>query len=594
MAKEFIKILNGVPAPKGFHYMPNGKLMNDAHHIAQFGYITKIIREFNINLSDIDNNGERRPFTINGDDGCYFSLKVYTPSSPTVDSTVKYYDFTTSTFTTTVTGLNKIQLSGGSYTGYISFPAETSGLVSYSVDLIAETVGNCQTTHISYGEVRNLDNSININKSTGSNSNLIKKILHQDVAKTLTLSIVAPSLYATSTNTLDGAVVSGNKFVVANSFTSKGIAVNDLVTSEQMTAAEHTLVTSLNPDRDNAKEFKTSISNSEGDAIALTFTPAFNGITPHYTDSTTGAHVITTYSGASFSTGFSINVIAPTGRSLTVNRLPNSEDLCAVTTVVFSNGLAIQGENTSSSSLFHRFPVANIAGLSSNMVLDPARSGGGTNTSVGSIIAPYSTSTEITEVIDGPYTSEITKRSVLDISVLGVDAAGNEITASDRNGRPTAQAGNLAFNVQQAAALTGDTSKIYAFGSGKIQTLTGMSVSVSDVNIEETRVKTTLTSACSNSTIVALSELSNISIGATVSGPGIDSSRANPTVVFKSNRSGTGTITLSSAETIEDGQSLFFDPGVGSFTITGVINIENMALSNTSLYFDIEKFVTCS
>lgn len=594
MAKEFIKILNGVPAPKGFHYMPNGKLMNDAHHIAQFGYITKVIKEFNIDLNDINNNGERRSFTITGDDGCYFSLKVYTPSSPTVDSTVKYYDFATSTFSTTITGLNKIQLPGGSYTGYITFPAETSGLISYSIDLIAETVGNCQTVHEGYQEVRNPDNSININRSTGSNSNLIKKILHQDVAKTLTLSVVAPSLYATSTNTLDGAVSSGNKFIVGTSFTGKSIAVNDLVTSDLMTAAEHTLVTSLNPDRDNAKEFKTSITNSESDGATLTFTPSFNGITPHYTDSTTGAHVITTYSGASFSTGFSINVVAPTGRSLVVNRLPNSEDLCAVTTVVFSNGLAIQGENTSSSSLFHRFPVANIAGLSSNMVLDPSRSAGGANTSLGSIIASYSTTTEITEVIDGPYTSEITKRSVADVSVLGVDPAGNDITASDRNGRPTAQAGNLTFNKQQAAALTGDTSKIYAFGPNKIQTLTGMSVSVSDIEIEEIGNKAALNSACSNSAIVSLAEVSGVSIGATVSGPGIDSARANPTVVSKSVRSGAGSITLSAAQTIEDGQTLFFTPGVKTFTITGVISVENMALSNTSLYFDIEKFVTCS
>ena len=594
MAKEFIKELNGVLAPKGFHYMPNGKLMNDAHHIAQFGYIEKTIKEFNIDLSDINNNGERRVFTITGDDGCYFSLKVYTPSSPTVDSTVKYYDFINSTFSTTVTGLNKVKLQGGSYTGYINFPAETSGLISYSVDLIAETVGNCKTGHVIYEEARNLDNSININKSTGSNSNLIKKILHQDVAKTLTLSIVAPSLYAASENTLDGTVSSSNKFVVGTSFTNKSVAVNDLVTSSNMTAAEHTLVTSLNPDRDNAKEFKTNITNSEDNSAVLTFTPPFNGIIPHYTDSTTGAQVINTHSGASFSTGFSINVIAPTGRSLTVNRLPTSQDLCAVTTVVFSNGLAIQGENTSSSTLFHRFPVANIAGLSSNMVLDPSRSAGGANTSLGSIIAPYITTAEITEIIDGPYSSEIIKRNVLDVSVLGIDPAGNDITTSDRNGVPTAQAGNLTFNTQQKAALTGDTSKIYACGPAQIQTLTGINVDISDVNVEEVAFKAALTSACSNSSTVALSEVSGISIGATASGPGINSSLVNPTVVSKSVRSGAGNITLSANQTIDDGQTLFFSPGVSSFTIIGVISIENMALSNTSLYFDIEKFVTCS
>ena len=594
MAKEFIKELNGVQAPKGFHYMPNGKLMSDAHHIAQFGYITKTITNFNINLNDINNSGEKRAFTITGDDGCYFSLKVYTPSSPTVDSTVKYYDFTNSTFSTTVTGLNKVQLKGGSYTNYINFPAETSGLISYSIDLIAETVGNCRTVHTIYEEIRNLDNSININRSTGSNSNLIKKILHQDVAKTLTLSIVAPSLYATSENTLDGNVSSDSKFVVANSFTNSTIAINDLVTSDSMTAAEHTLVTSLNPDLDNAKEFKTSVANSESDGATLTFTPPFNGVTPHYTDSTTGAHVITTHSGASFSTGFSITVTAPTGRSLIVNRLPELRDLCAVTTVTFSNGLAIEGENTSSDTLFHRFPVVNIAGLTPGMVLDPSRSGGGANTLPGSIIAPYSTSTEITEVLEGPYSSEIIKRNINNVSVLGVDPAGNNITTVDRNGKPTAQAGNLAFNLQQAAALTGDTSKIYAFGPTQIEALTGMTIDISDIEIEEVGLKTTTTAASSDSLTVALTEVSGVSIGATVSGAGINSALANPTITSKSVRSGNGNISLTSAQTIESGQTLFFSPGVQSFTIKGIINIENMAISNTSLYFDIEKFATCS
>ena len=47
---KFIKTLNGKKAPKGFHYMPNGKLMNDAHHVAQFGYIEKTINKRTIKI----------------------------------------------------------------------------------------------------------------------------------------------------------------------------------------------------------------------------------------------------------------------------------------------------------------------------------------------------------------------------------------------------------------------------------------------------------------------------------------------------------------------------------------------------------------
>ena len=34
----FIKQKDGVKAPAGFHYMPNGRLMSDANHIALNGY----------------------------------------------------------------------------------------------------------------------------------------------------------------------------------------------------------------------------------------------------------------------------------------------------------------------------------------------------------------------------------------------------------------------------------------------------------------------------------------------------------------------------------------------------------------------------
>jgi hypothetical protein len=589
---EFIKQLNGVKAPRGFHYMSNGKLMSDADHVAMYGYIPKTIQSLDMDLSDIDNDGERRMFTINGDDGSYFSLKVYTPSSPTVDATVKYYDFYESTWSTSVTGLRKIRLTGGSYVGYINFPAETSSLISYSFDLIAETTGNHKTSHTSYVEVRNLDNSVNINKSTGSNSSLLRKVLYQDVAKTLTLSIVAPSLYDPSTNTLDGAVSSGTKFIVDNSLTNKTIALGDLVTSTNMTLAEYSLVTAINPDGDNVKEFSTSIANSESDGVTLTFTPVFRSITPHYTDSTTGADVIPTFSGASFSSGFSITVAAPTGRSLVVNRLPNTEDLCAIQTVTFGNGLAIRGENTSSDSVFYRFPATNIVGLSSGMFLDPSRASGGTNTSTPAVISSYRATQEATSVIESAYSSLIKKSDIVDIEIDGVDPAGNDITTVDRNGRPTAQAGNIVFNRQQVAALTGDTSKIYAYGSSQIEKLTGMKVNVRDVEIEDTLVSTTLTSGCDNSVSVALTEVSGISIGATVKGAGIASSAVNPTVVKKSTRSGNGTVTLSVAQTIENGQTLYFSPGVQTFTIKGVIDVESMAIANTKLYFDIERFVT--
>ena len=54
----------GQTAPAGFHYMPNGKLMSDADHIATHGYIERNITSFYIDTKDILHEGETRTFQV--------------------------------------------------------------------------------------------------------------------------------------------------------------------------------------------------------------------------------------------------------------------------------------------------------------------------------------------------------------------------------------------------------------------------------------------------------------------------------------------------------------------------------------------------
>jgi len=119
-----------------------------------------------------------------------------------------------------------------------------------------------------------------------------------------------------------------------------------------------------------------------------------------------------------------------------------------------------------------------------------------------------------------------------------------------------------------------------------------MKVNLKDVEIEETQFKTTTSAACISSTTIALSDVSGVSIGATVTGAGINPSVASPTVSSRTVNTGAGSITVTAAQTLESGQTLFFSPGVKTFTITGIVEVENMAISDTTLYFDIERFVT--
>lgn len=587
--EEFVKELNGVKAPKGFHYMPNGKLMNDAHHIAQYGYVDKKINSIDIDFTDVSHVGESRPFTISGSG--YISIEIYDDAA-----TPNYYNFYTNTWSTDKNGsIHKIKIEG-TYTNYINFEENTSSLKKFTFRVIAETVYNCRTSQGNYVESRNADNSININKSTGSNSNIVEKIIYQDVEKSLFISCIAPSKYATVTDTVDGATSSSNRLVFDNNLSSKGAFVGDLITTgSEATTAEFTLITSIDPDDDNPKEIQTSLANSISDGATVTFTPAFNGITPHSSDSTTGRDTLSISSGGTLDASFTVTITAPSGRLLAVTKTPTTSDLCFFKNVTIgSSALDLPGENTSGGNF--RWPVDNIAGITEGMFLDPARSGGGTNTTTPSIIKSYVTTTTIKSFNQNEEYSALYDETIEEENIKGVSAGTNDITAVDRNGRPTAQAGNLIFSNQQASALASDSSvRIFAQGANQIKSMTGMDVSLSDVEVTLTDLFVTTSGSVSNSTTIPLAStdggMGNVAIGAEISGTNIDASVANPTVVSKAGQTGAGNIVVSSNQTLESGQTLKVENFATTITVTGKISVSNFPLSNTEIFLNLERFL---
>ena len=113
--EEFVKEFNGQKAPVGFHYMPNGKLMSDADHIAVYGYVPKTINDINIDTKDISYLGETRRFNVTGQPGSFFSLEI-------VDDSNNYYDFETDLWSTSKKRLSRIKLGSSGFTGIIRFP----------------------------------------------------------------------------------------------------------------------------------------------------------------------------------------------------------------------------------------------------------------------------------------------------------------------------------------------------------------------------------------------------------------------------------------------------------------------------------------
>tara|TARA_R110000822_G_scaffold68055_4_gene165533 strand:+ start:195 stop:2180 length:1986 start_codon:yes stop_codon:yes gene_type:complete len=654
--EKFQKTRNGVDAPLGFHYMPNGKLMNDAHHIAAYGYYEKEIKSVKINTNDLPFTGETRSFSINGDPGSIFSVEIY-------DDSGNYYNFYNKTWSTTKSRLDRVEIDElGYYEFSVGFDAlgfvdktcdynndptiahddddgkievgmsvtgtgipdgatvatvssdtsfelsvSTTGgavtngaltfrkLKTYKVDIWAETVYNIKTKHSEYFDARFIDNTLDINNCRGSNSSLLQKRIYQDVKKNLYISCIAPSLHATSADTVNGAVSSSKRIVIDGSAVDPNVVqVGDLVTGTGIAAAVHALVDVIDPDGDNTNEIETTIADSIGNDVAITFTPPFNGVTPHGSDSTTGRQAIDISSGQTSSFPFSITLTAPDNRVISAYKTPTTDDLCAIKEITFeSAALAISGEDTDSSAKFYRWPVTNIAGLSGGMKLDPSRSGSGANTTTPASIQGYATTSPSATVSSSGYGSVVTTASVANVTVPAIDSASNDITAIDRTGVVTAQKGNIVFDIQQLDALKADANvKIYGHGKNEIKQITGATVTLKDVVITPTQVSTTTSGAVSSSTQIGLTEVGGIGAGQSIRGVGIDPAVVNPIVVIKKAGTGAAIVQASVAQTLESGQTLFFDGASSIITITGVIEVENMGISDTTLFLDLERFIT--
>jgi len=584
---EFVKIKDGVEGPKGFHYMPSGRLMSDADHIAANGYIERTINSIEVDYRDIPPEGGSKIITVIGSAGFVFSIEVYEGAR------ASYYNFKTQTWGASLYKKTNVQAASGTYSEKILLPAQAS-LKTITINVYAETVENIKTQHAPLVEERFEDGSLDLNRSSGSDSNIVTKILYQDVIKNLTLSTFSPSKTHSSQGTTKAAV-STNRMTIDEFATDPNIVeVGDLIACTGISAALGVLVTKINPDGDNPHEIEMSAADVVSDGVTVTFFPAFRGLTPNNVSSTTGRAALEVVSGSYGSFNFLITLAAIGSRGFSQTRLPTTEDLCFINSVTFGEDASpITGEDISGST-FYRWPVENTANLANGMALDPSRSESGANTTTPAEISDYSVNKTLQKInTSNRYYTDVENYTEQDTYVSGVDNVSNPITTIDRNGRVTARAGNIAFSVQQADALKEDANVlIIAQGAEAIFQATGMEVEISNTSITPTQVSTTTTAASSASTTIALTEVGNVLVGQTVRGVGINAAVANPTVVGKSVATGGGNIVVSSAQTLEDGVTLFFDGPSNELLIRGKIIVKNMPIVDTNLFFNVEGFLT--
>jgi len=296
---------------------------------------------------------------------------------------------------------------------------------------------------------------------------------------------------------------------------------------------------------------------------------------------------------------FKIVMTAAANRAFTIKKQPTSDDfLIYLTRTIGSAAIPIKGEDVSSST-YYKWPVDNAVGIVKGMF--PL----GTNITENSIIADYSSSFTTISKRETSYTKLYKEKGVSKLPKEAFSTTTTEVfeSAVQLTGTPTytggvltSQSGNIVFNQQQADALKDDSIKMYGYGTSLIKASTNYNITFSNLKAELTTVTTTTTGSTvgAASTSVAVAERAGIKNGSIVTGIGVDTSSAIPTVSSGAGASGAGTIVLSAAQELESGITLTFGGASRIVTVTGDIEVNQVGFEDVTIRLDVEKIITAT
>ena len=626
-------------APSGYHYMPDGSLMLDtAMEGVNEGIDSgKVIREFNLDLSALPAVQSVRRFSVIGEDGAVFSVEIKNEDN-------YYYNFVTRVFQAGKTGLYDTIISNRKFEEDIYFPTVTDN-DQYDISITAQPL---TTRHTNYVEVRFGDGSLDINSSTGSSSLLMTKVIYQYVDQTLTISpysvggTIEVSSSVSDTITLSRGLTAGKQaFSIACSVSTaakcyriiKQPVSNDVIAFVAPVAGSAPITiegeniyptarAAFTGDDVNGAVTSGLVVDTDATDISANVAVGDKITTPVTTDTVNGdfsggatAITMDTAVAAKMAVGdqvtgnavlnaglftvasidstnvFSLNASAAIadGATLTfsskINRSVTTITAFPVDASAFGISQAIQFRDNAPLTFFnqmnYQWPIDNFTHiLKKGMTVVP-----GTNVTADSSIADYKDT--ITIFPNTVKEKTIVKKKVSATSTLSLKPV---ITRGDIS----TQAGAITFNKQQVLALAGATLKIGGYGESEISRVFGYDVIFSDLAIALTPITTTTTAAVNNSTSVPVTSRNGIldDVSA-VSGIGINPKLVNPTVDTGAGAvTGSGTLVLTAAQTLENGTTLTFANAGQTATITGYVHVLRAGNANQTLRFDVNKLLS--
>ena len=562
-ARQSTTNTQGQTAPAGFHYMPDGTLMSDVEHARL--YNAKLIRGFDIDFNDIKAAGESRRFTISGDNDAVFSLEIKNEDN-------YYYNFQTNLFQVTKTRLSNVSITNGIYINNVTFPLVTDA-DQYDFFLFAEQ----ETKHAGYNEVRLADNTIDTNSSTGSNSNILQKVIYQTLDVTITINGYSPNGTVTGANTTSATIV-----------TSRDKSIGKIPFSHVFTVTStRTLSINTQPSAGDIMVYSARTIGSapltiSGEDIYPTVTAAdkvVNGAVSSGTNVTMDDDFTGLWAVGDKITGNAAFDARTQSTAVTVTAVNVGSNAKVFT---MSEAIAIDDDETLSFSnqRNYRWPLNDIHKLQAGM------------TTIASTF--FAVPPNIKDYINPQTTvfeDEANEYTIAGTTIPALDTLGAKPSITRNAGTNvsrTIQTGNIIFDKQSLLTLAGESINIYGYGAKGIRNLTDYDVEFSDLAVALTEVTTTTTAAVNSSTSVVVANRAGIMDAiSSVSGIGIDPAVANPTVASGAGSvTGAGTIVLSAAQTLENGVTLTF-PGASTIvTISGYIKVNNVGNADVGLMFD--------
>tara|TARA_R110002074_G_scaffold220689_1_gene391213 strand:- start:61 stop:1734 length:1674 start_codon:yes stop_codon:yes gene_type:complete len=553
----------------------------------------KKITKFNLNTGNIPQGGEVRKFSVIGDEYAVFSLEILNEDGD-------YYNFTSQVFGPTVSKIENEVIAKGEFNGVIVFPA-VSDEDHYDIRLWASDAYD--TKHSKYNEVRLEDNSVDINASFGSDSNLIKKIIYQYLDVTVSLKNVATNAssfgtIATSTQEITGNLLGVNNKKYSFSITAtvggdKGVTIlrqpkaTDayIATTRQYGAAE------VIPGEDlyqHARPITTTVNGA---------TSSSNRLVLDATCTALGLVV-----------GDALVVGAYTDKLLLITHVDPDDDNDNEIQLSAAVSIADAAVVTFYYKGYYRWNIhanSSLHGIKEGMVVD-----GDSGVQPHINISNYerkSTLTYVAEQVEqpplaakGPTSSTpltpvasrpgVTTEIYIDkVSYPAIEFS--TIAPTYTNGVISKKLGIITHNVQQYAASANANFKVYAFGAKNMRSLTYCDPVFSNLKAELTEVTTNTSSAISNANL-AVDDMSGAMNNITrVKAIGMDASVSYPLITSGAGSDGAGTLTMDSSQVIEDNQVVTFLGTGNVVTITGQVEFKQFPNEDIDLAFDVSRFL---